>query len=60
MNKRTQKLNMQTDLQKLCGYRDSLEAFKTNQDHKAATLAEELEAISECSLIVIGTFCNSQ
>ncbi|XP_031429237.1 kinetochore protein NDC80 homolog [Clupea harengus] len=46
MNKRTQKLNMQTDLQKLCGYRDNLEAFKTNQDHKAATLAEELEAIT--------------
>lgn len=38
---------MQTDLQKLREYRDNLEAFKTNQDNKAATMAEELEATSE-------------
>ncbi|XP_062409326.1 kinetochore protein NDC80 homolog [Sardina pilchardus] len=44
MNKRTQKLHMQTDLQKLREYRDNLEAFKSNQVNKAASLVEEVQA----------------
>ncbi|KAL2099905.1 hypothetical protein ACEWY4_004299 [Coilia grayii] len=44
MNKRTQKLTMQTDLQKLRDYCDNLQAFKQNQDNKAASLAEEYES----------------
>lgn len=43
MNKRTQKIHMQTDLQKLREYCENLKVFKVNQDSKAASLSEELE-----------------
>ncbi|KTG02904.1 hypothetical protein cypCar_00025591 [Cyprinus carpio] len=42
--KRTEKLRLQADLQKLQNYRCTLEAHKTGLENKAAGLAEELEA----------------
>ncbi|KAM6959391.1 kinetochore protein NDC80 homolog [Aplochiton taeniatus] len=44
MNKRTEKVKLQTDLQKLQSYRGNLESFKANLETKASGLAEELEA----------------
>ncbi|XP_063067249.1 kinetochore protein NDC80 homolog [Engraulis encrasicolus] len=44
MNKRTEKLKLQTDLQKLQEYIEMLRDFKQKQDAKGATLAEEIEA----------------
>ncbi|XP_043109106.1 kinetochore protein NDC80 homolog [Puntigrus tetrazona] len=44
VGKRTEKLRLQADLQKLQNYRCTLEAHKTGLENKAAGLAEELEA----------------
>ncbi|XP_067087958.1 LOW QUALITY PROTEIN: kinetochore protein NDC80 homolog [Osmerus mordax] len=44
MGKRTEKLKLQTDLQKLQSYHSNLETFKGSLEGKAAMLAEELQA----------------
>lgn len=44
VGKRTEKLRLQTDLQKLQNYRCTLEAHKTGLENKSAGLTEELEA----------------
>lgn len=46
MGQRTEKLKLQTDLQKLQSYRTSMESFKAHQENKATVLSEELEAAS--------------
>lgn len=45
VGKRTEKLRLQTDLQKLQNYRCTLEAHKTGLENKSAGLTEELEAV---------------
>ncbi|KAM4616789.1 kinetochore protein NDC80 homolog [Polymixia lowei] len=44
MTKRMEKLELQTDLQKLQTYRSSLDTFKVNLEGKASEVTEELEA----------------
>lgn len=44
MAKRTEKLRLQTDLQKLQNYRSHMETFKSQLEDKATGLSEELEA----------------
>ncbi|KAL6477556.1 hypothetical protein MHYP_G00133910 [Metynnis hypsauchen] len=44
MAQRTEKLRLQTDLQKLQSYRAHIESFKSHLENKATGLSEELEA----------------
>lgn len=44
MVKRTEKLRLQTDLQKLQNYNSEMESFKVVLENKAAGISEELEA----------------
>lgn len=46
MGQRTEKLKLQTDLQKLRNFRSNLESFKAGIENKATALSEELEAAS--------------
>lgn len=47
VGKRTEKLRLQADLQKLQNYRCTLEAHKVGLEKKATGLAEELEGAGE-------------
>ena len=47
MAKRTEKLKLQTDQQKLLDYCSKSETFKANLESKAGGIADELEAAGE-------------